>query len=153
MLRVQYIGSDWGAFGSFFAVIACLVIFILVITTGVSYSNQIHDFESITEVKRVEVINQTKADSLTAQFVQHLAKEYPQHEKEVFKNISPVAISVYLAKYPEIKASVTLMALVEKIDQLQSDVYDQQIITEGLLKDIRFRLRNPWILSSFMPTE
>jgi hypothetical protein len=46
--------------------------------------------------------------------------------------------------YPQIQSSTTIMELVNKIEKMQSDRYDQLIKNEVILREIRFRNHNPW---------
>src|SRR3989339_724582 len=105
---------------------------------------QVQDFEQIKEAKGVEDILKEKAEVLTAEFVKHLAQAYPEHEKGIFEKIGPEKVAVYFAKYPELKASEVLLNLVDRINGLQSSVYNQRITVENLLAKTRTRLRDPW---------
>jgi len=143
--------NDWIAGGIVLSAVAVIVVIIGFAVSGAAWSGQISDFENIKKFQKVEVIYKTKAEALTAEFAKHLADAYPKHEKDIFDKISPDKVSLYLAKYPELKASETLVALVGHINKLQSAVYDQQIKVEQALKDTRFRLRNPWYFGFMIP--
>lgn len=147
--------TDLSQFFTFLMVVSVVVFGIsvagLVIGTSVSYSNQLSRFEAVKENLAVTKILQARADNLTAQFTEYLAKQYPQYEKDIFGAIAPQNVEVYLAKYPEIKSSETLLALVGQIRQLNDSVYDQQIRLEGTLRSIRFAPQNPWTWHSWIP--
>ena len=132
--------------------VAVIVIIFGFVVSGAAWSEQISDFENIKKFQKVEVIYRAKAEALTAEFAKHLADAYPNHEKNIYDKISPDKVSLYLAKYPELRASETLVALVGHINKLQSAVYDQQIQVEQALKNTRFRLRNPWFFTFMIPT-
>lgn len=133
--------------------IAGVIVLIAFLSTGQSYSSQISDFENIKKYEKVEAIYANKAKALTAEFAKYLAGIYPEHEKNIYEKISPEQVDIYLVKYPELRASETIMELTRQINQLQSDVYGQQIKKEDTLKNIRYRLRSPWIFHSWMPTK
>lgn len=145
--------SEWDAGGVIFGFLAICLVAVSVFVTCIAYSTQLSNFEDVKKFKNIEAIYKEKADALTVEFANHLAATYPEHEKEIYSKISPDKVALYFAKYPELKASDTLIELVKRINHLQSDVYDQQIKAEYIQKDIRFRLRNPWIFYWFMPTE
>ena len=132
--------------------VAVIVIIFGFVVSGAAWSEQISDFENIKKFQKVEVIYRAKAEALTAEFAKHLADAYPNHEKGIYDKISPDKVNLYLAKYPELRASETLVALVGHINKLQSAVYDQQIQVEQALKNTRFRLRNPWYFGFMIPS-
>jgi len=152
-IRDLFPNNDWGGGGVLLSFIAVIVVILGFVISGAMWAAQIDDFENIKKYKRVEAIYQAKAGALTAEFTGHLAKTYPEHEKEIYDKISPDRVSMYFAKYPELRTSETLVALVEHINKLQADVYDQQINVEQALQRTRFRLRNPWFFTFMIPTE
>lgn len=145
--------SEWENGGFFFSFIAVALVIIGFLVSSIEWAEQISDFEDVKKFQKVEAIYQSKAEVLTAEFAKHLAETYPEHEKNIYDKISPDKVSMYFAKYPELRTSDTLVALVEHINKLQSDVYDQQIKAEQMLKNIRFRLRNPWFYTFMIPSE
>jgi len=130
-------------------VLAALTLFV----SSVLWMEQVSDFEDLEKFDTNEQIYTAKADALTIVFAGYLAEAYPQHEKAIFDGISPDKVAWYFARYPNLKAADTLTTLVERIGDLQSDVYDQQLQKAQALKNMRFRLRNPWGLSFMIPTE
>lgn len=142
---------DWAVGGGALSVISIALIAILLFFTACSVYNQREDFEQVRKYAKLEVIYQVKAEALTVQFATYLAQAYPQHERDVFKSMSPGQISLYLVKYPELQASKTIVALVEQIAKLQNDRYDQQVKKEESLKDIRFRPHNPFVIGWIVP--
>ena len=119
----------------------------------IAWTDQISDFENVKKFQKIEAIYQKKANALTVEFAKHLAQTYPEHEKNIYEKISPDKVVMYFAKYPELRTSDTLVALVDHINKLQTDVYNQQIKTEEALKNTRYRLRNPWYLTFMIPSE
>lgn len=153
ILKARGKETDYDAGGVALIVVAMLVILGAFVGSGVEWALQISDFENIKKFQQIEAIYQAKAEVLTAEFVKHLAETYPEHEKDIYDKISPDKVYLYFVKYPELRASETLVALVDRINKLQSDVYEQQINVAELLKNTRFRPRNPWIFSFMVPTE
>lgn len=131
-----------------FAVIIFMASFIAM---GIEYATQLSDMENLKKFDRLETIYQQKANELTKQFSKYLLDMYPKYEKDIFQKITPEKVDIYLVKYPELQASKTIVALTERINQLQSDKYQQQIEKEKTLKDMRFRARNPWIWYWWIP--
>jgi len=145
-------GEDgWTIFGGFWAFFAIVAFVIGAFYSMSQRSDQIYDIESVKMYTVNTAILEKKADELTAQFTKDLAEIYPQLEKDIFKSISPDKVGIYLAKYPELQSSKTVMALVENISKLQTDRYNQELAQQGTLRDIRFRLNNPWALSWLIP--
>ncbi len=131
-------------------VFALIFVGIAGVITLVSYSKQISDSESITKYENIEEIYTARAD-LVKLFTRYLSVQYPDHEKELFKSMSAKDIEIYLVKYPELRAVDSIKELVSQIRTLQDDRYAQQIVRERILKDMRYRARNPWIFYTFMP--
>lgn len=153
VLKIRGKKTDYDAGGIVISVVSLIVIFIGLIVSGAHWVDQISDLEDVRKFRNVEAIYQTKAEVLTVEFAKYLADTYPKHEKDIYDKISPDKVGMYFAKYPELRASETLVALVNRINELQSDVYDQEINVEQALKDIRSRSRNPWFFQFMIPTE
>lgn len=132
-------------------IISLISVGIMGLGTIASYYGQINDIESLKQIDSVSIILKQKSDNLTAEFAGYLAKQYPELEKEIFKSISPDKVNAYLAAYPQIKSSETLMGLVNLINKLQGDYYDQKLKREETLKNIRVRLRDPMIITWVIP--
>ncbi len=132
-------------------VVAVIIICLGILRTLFAYPEQINKFEELRKVKAIEKIYTEKSDNLTTEFKLYLAKQYPDHEKDIFDKMQPKGISQYLVIYPQIRSSETISLLVEKINKLQDDIYEQQIKRAGVMKDIRFRKINPWNINPFIP--
>ncbi|OGZ30675.1 MAG: hypothetical protein A2931_02035 [Candidatus Niyogibacteria bacterium RIFCSPLOWO2_01_FULL_45_48] len=145
--------TDYDTGGGILAMIGMIFVLLAFIFTGAEYYYQLSDIENIKKFQEIESVYKKKADDLSAEFAGYLAQKYPEHEKKIFDKIGPENVQIYLVKYPEIRASETIMKLVEHINKLQSDVYDQQVKMAGARKSIRLRLRNPWILNFVLPKE
>lgn len=122
------------------------------IKTMNSYSDQVSDFEDIKKFEQIAVVYENRATALTAEFTK-LAMDYLGHEKVMFDKMSPGDVMVYMVKYPELNSSKNIRELVDQIRSMQDDVYKQQVEIEKTKKNIRYRLRNPWIFYQFIPTK
>jgi len=143
--------TDWEGGAIVFWFCAMLFLGASLVCTGISYTSQLDDFEEIKKIERFESIYKNKADTLTKQFAGYLAEMYPKYEKDIFNTIAPDKVSLYMVKYPDLKASATIMALVENILKLQNDYYACQLSKETTMKDMRFRMKNPWIFGGLIP--
>jgi hypothetical protein len=143
--------TEWDGGGVFFFSVACFFLFILVIAALFSYSNQLGDLEDLKKIKANELIYQSRAEVLTKKFASYLAEAYPKHEREIFSKISPEKVSLYLVKYPELRASQTMITLVEQIGKLQDGYYEQRLKEQEILRNMRFRRVNPWFIPSIIP--
>lgn len=135
----------------FSSIISVSAFFASFFVSALAWSEQISDEENVIKYRQIEQIYQSKAEALTAEFAQYLASEYPEYEKNIFDKISPGTVGMYFVKYPELRSSETIVVLVEHINELQSDVYAQQVSVAKVEKDIRYRQRNPWLLQSMIP--
>ncbi len=145
--------NEYDSGGAFFMVFAAVIVLIGFFVSAGAWVSQIHSLEMLTQHKNVGTIYARKADDLTREFGAYLADQYPQHEREVFEDISPDKVMLYFTKYPELKASATLTELVSRINQLKSDVYHQQVLAEQVATEIRVRNRNPWFFGFMIPSE
>lgn len=145
--------TDYNVGMKIFIIIAIIIFGISYIVTGIAYVMQVSDFEDIKKFQKVEKIYQVKAKKLTAEFAKYLAQMYPEHEKNIYEKIIPDKVDLYLIKYPELRTSETLLTLVAESNKLQCAIYDQQIAVEEFFKNTRLRLRNPWLVTSMLPTE
>ena len=152
-IRMRYATAncnDWDVSLIFFALSLAACVLATIFTMGY-YTGQISAAEDLVKFERLEQIYEVRADALTEQFAAYLVDLYPEYEKSIFESISPDGIDLYLVKYPELRASETILALVAQIRSLQDDRYRQQVLREMTLKRMRFRTRNPWILNYFIP--
>ena len=144
--------DHWESFVGPSRFIACIVLFASFVALTTNYYRQLDDFQTVKKLCNKEKIYKDKAESLTREFAGYLATAYPEHEKNIFSSISPDNIKIYLAKYPELRNADTIMALVTEISKMQPDYYNQRLLREDVLKNIRFRTINPWIFHWWIPT-
>ena len=131
--------------------ISVVCVFALFISTIVAYSDQVNDFHDLKKIDKLEVLYQEKAQTLTTQFASYLAEAYPDHEKAIFDKISPEKIDLYLVKYPDLRSSETITALVGQISKLQAEYYQQKVDRINMLRDVNYRPKSPWIMNFFIP--
>ena len=117
--------------------------------------SQIEDIEKIKEQEAKKALYVLQRDDLVDQATLYLGKEYPEHEKEIFRLITEKnndALVNVLMTLPELKSAQTLQQLVKTIGSMQDNVYSQDHLIEKLKRKIRVWLRNPWMIRCFMPT-
>ena len=114
------------------------------------FADQKSDYLEIERVQKVRNIYIEKADELTEKFKNVLVEDYPTYEKDIFNSMSPEDLQILFVKYPEIKASFTTINYIEKIDILVGDIYRQDILLQSYIKDCKFMLLNPWLISGFI---
>lgn len=141
----------WGATCLILGFFTLLITVIMLIVSLVNNSHQRYDQEDLTKVSQFQEIYKKRTDNLTGQFVHYLAQIYPEYEKNIFEKITPNDLDIYLVKYPDLKASETIIQLVKQIRDLNDDIYQQELRRAEILRDMRFRTRNPWILQWLMP--
>lgn len=138
-----------GGIATTFAVL--FLLFGSLLPTGIAYVRQVEDIENVKRLTNLEGVYASQAEDITGKIKEYLAEQYPQHERAIFEGLSPDALLIYLARYPELKASATLVNLAENVKQLREKIYAQQVAKEGVLKDVRVRERNPWYLTFVLP--
>jgi len=142
--------SCWGIFGFILIGIGSFIMIVGILVSLVATSNQIRDIEELRRLDAVEKIYEQKATDLTKEFASYLARQYPDLEKEIITNMTRVDILVYMVKYPELQSQKSIADLVDKINKMKSDIYDQRIAKEKVLKDLRYRLVGPWYFNSWI---
>jgi len=127
-------------------IVECLITLIFLIATMVCSSNNTFNKEDLKKTQKYETILNDKANNLTTQFAKYLAELYPNLEKNIFKDISPKDVDIYLVKYPQLKSSDTIKKLVSEISKLQDAVYQQKLNEARIQRDIDYYHNNPWLL-------
>jgi len=143
--------GGWAFIGGIMVFLAMVCFVVGFGTSLYARSDQIENIENVRMYTAKAAVLEKKANELTTQFAGYLAETYPQFERDIFKQIAPDKVSLYMAKYPELKSSATLTTLVEQISKLQSDRYDQELKKQEVLKDLRFMPKNPWVIRSWIP--
>lgn len=143
--------TEYDSGAAVFTSIGCIFLLISIITTMVNYSDQIRDVEELKKLNKYEQIYSLKSEVLAEKFANYLSEIYPQHEKDIYNKITPQEIDLYLVKYPELKASETIILLIEQIRTLQDDYYTQVLKKAEVIKTMLFRQKNPWIYYFLIP--
>ena len=134
--------------GGFIALWFCIVL----VTNLVSFSEQRGLYVTLQKQAENKAIYENKMVNMTAQFKEVLVKAYPNYEKEIFGKMSPEDLQMLFVKYPELKASLTSINYVDKIDTLNADIYDQEIAMRKTVAQIRWNFITPWCITSWMPS-
>jgi len=113
-------------------------------------SYQQSDYETLKQSMNKIDIYKDKTQELTNTFKVLLSEKYPEHEKQIFKDMSLQNIDIYFVKFPEIKAIEGFTTLVTKIESLNNELYQEKINQTKITKNIRFRLINPWVFNSII---
>jgi hypothetical protein len=100
-------------------------------------------------IKNIEIYKKQK-ETISSEIKQELYK-YPSFEREIFENISPEQLSLYMVKYPELKSSETMLALTNQLISLQKTIYNNEIKKNLIIKGIKYRNKNKILYSYFMP--
>jgi len=147
----EYKGSEFIEFFSFFGVVLSVICVVcLVISILTTRGEQVDSFEEIRRLKNVRVINEIQANKLIDEFKLLLQKQYPEFERQIFQNISPKSLSMYMVQYPQLKSVEGIIVLVRSINELKAAVYDVDRSLEDVKKSIRYRLRSPWVITWFV---
>jgi hypothetical protein len=128
-------------------------LFIGILFTIGEYQDQIKFIENKKANENLIVLRTTMSDSLAKEFKQILGKQYPEHELNIFKNLSPNQILLYAPRYPDIQASTVLMELTSEIKDLAQFVYKKQKEQEELSAKIRTNKRSILSISWLIPIE
>lgn len=109
------------------------------------YSSQLLRFEDVRKcLKKIDVYKK-KQKELLAEFKLYLGEKYPDLEKQIFDNINKTESELHVVlKYPELKASKTLLKLADKINNLASKVYSIMDEIESICKWIRYYKDGKW---------
>jgi len=144
-------GRNYQNIKMFYIVLMVIGLISTISINFISITNQHSDYLNLTMVQEQKAVYQEKADSLTIKFKNALMDKYPVYEKDIFDNMTPEDLKMLFVKYPDIKASLTTINYVDKIDVLISKIYEQDILSKEIIRDIRFRFINPWIFNFLTP--
>ena len=138
-------------FGWIAIILAILFFVIGLIDNTVCYSSQLKRFESIKMVQNNIGLLEDKNAELIGVFTKHLAIEFPELEREIFKDLSPGSadenLNALLGQYPDPQSSETLSDLTDKIYLLTERLYEEKLLLEEKANIIRVREVSPWILT------
>jgi len=118
-------------------------------------SEQIKDIEEIEEYKERKKVFIRRRNDLLSQVVLYLGDKYPAHEKEIFKLISEknneAAVTLVTA-IPELRTVDAFKELVNKLQEYNGRIYDQDLAILRCKRRIRVRKRSPWLTQYLFPS-
>lgn len=106
----------------------------------VDYYMHIADQETVAAQDNLLEIYRDRQERLVEDFRATLAHEYPEHELGVLEGLEGA-----LAVYPQLRASETVMKLVEQQRSLEDAVVEIRERRESTLRSLRVRARSPWV--------
>ena len=78
------------------------------------------------------------------QFVSEVGK-YVEHEGGVFEAISPEQAKVYLAKYPELRSIEAVTILMNRLSELQEQMWQVELDRNSIVRTIKLRQAYPFL--------
>lgn len=124
---------------------------IITVVNFVEIANQKDDFESLKMLHEKKNILEEKVDKLSVTLEIVLMEKYPNHEKMIFDDMTPEDLKLLLVKYPEIQSALTAMNFTDNYLSLWNDYYAKKLEIETVLKDVRYRKINPWLIGRYIP--
>lgn len=149
--NIEVIGDDYAVAKFFSGALLVITILAMLITNLVCISEQKSRYIDLITLQGKKEVYQAKAIVMTQQYKEVLIKSYPSYEKSVFDGLTPNDVKMLFIKYPEIKASITMVSYAEKIQALNDDIYAMDLMVLDNINSIRFAFVNPWIFNSLMP--
>jgi hypothetical protein len=147
------VGSDGGAlfFGGLMTIFTVVVIGVGVINSLMESSDQTKAVYELEKIQQFERVYLERADVQTKKFASYLLETYPKMERDIFSQIKPGTLDIYLVKYPELQSSKTIMALVDQERQLRDAFYGQQLERATLVRQMNYRAASPWVFKWMLP--
>jgi hypothetical protein len=108
--------------------------------------------KKINKHSRIKANIKIEEDALTeikTEFTDYFTKLYPEHEKDIFSKISPgdaEQLTMYLAKYPELKFSGMINTLVAKVSDQMKRINAEKLELEECKTDILDMNQSNWLL-------
>ena len=127
------------------------IFFTVILLNAVVYVMQVQDLEKITQYEANKVVYETRATDLTERLSVLLETEYPEHEREVFENLTPDNAELVFVVYPQLRAIEGFTKLASQIKSLRDRIYAQDVAIEDKRRAIRVRNRNPFYLTWILP--
>lgn len=140
-----------GAWGVVLWVVACIFLLVVAIGSPIAISKQKKSFEKYRAMQKQVTILENQANTIIAEMEVYLTQMYPDHELGVFKMMSGNDLTLYLAKYPQLKASDTFLAQGRTVLDLRQRVYDLQLRMTDKMADMRYATINPWTTYWWVP--
>ncbi len=157
-------GITEGDIGGFFYIAGFLLGIISVIFVVVGFfhnletrESQKRDIARIRTYKKKIVHRESLMTDYKTEMEDSLTKLYPAYEKEMFKSMTPADaenLSVFLAKYPELKFNGVLESFTDNLTEMLTNVNETKRYLEDTYEDIKIRNENDWfILKVKIPEE
>lgn len=151
----SYGGQEWtdAAIGAWVLMVCCVawLFFTVVLVNAVVYVDQVHDQEAITQFEANKVVYTERANDLTERLSALLETEYPEHEREIFENLTPQNADLVFVAYPQLRAIEGFAQLANQIKTLRDRIYEQDVKIEYKERSIRVRERNIFYLTFLLP--
>jgi hypothetical protein len=144
-------GSDYDVARILITVFSCILFVVLLGVNLTTISIQKGRYQDLQTLQEKKEIYQKKLSEMTVKYESILIKNYPNYEKEIFDKITPEDFTMLMVKYPELKTALTSINYVDKIKELNDDVYNMDINIRNKVNEIRFCLVNPWVITLFIP--
>ena len=125
----------------------------LIITTNITYYEQVGDIEELNVIdRRIEIV-ENRADNISAE-LKIVLLDYVVHEDGVFDKLSDVDLQILAVKYPEIRANELFNNYAETLKELRDQTYKLQLSMVSLERNIEKRKRYKLhVLTFLIPRE
>lgn len=136
-------------FGIVFCAVSFIILCVSIFQTFELRLCQVKDVNSIKCLKKKITLVQEESRDYVNKISESMMKIYPDHEKEIFKSISPAdaeQLNVYLAKYPELKFNGVLEKHIQNINQFISNEYGYKKELENTFAQMRTREECGWYM-------
>jgi len=139
-------------FSMVFCGVAIIWLFFAVIASSCEYMGMVERQQTLVRHLAKIKLAKKRWDTLAALLKEFLAKAYPELEKEIWAKLKPEDVQAYGAKFPELKSSATFKYLCASLHKIYDDYYTLCCELEDTKANIRYRVRDRWVLgSSFFP--
>lgn len=88
-------------------------------------------------------------EKIKTEFKDYFTKLYPEYEKEIFAKMSPNEaehLTIYLAKYPELKFNGILESFTNKVYAQMKAIQDTEESIEFVVRKVKDRKESKWLI-------
>jgi hypothetical protein len=153
VLRGQFSNAEvqntFLVFGIIFSTASTVVAIVAVFQSMTLRQEQIKHVSAIKKEKKYAALVQEQFTEYIEKVAENLTKIYPDYEKEIFKSISPSdaeQLSVYLAKYPELKFNGVMQKHVETMRYYIDSIYSHKKEIQDIYEKIKNLQQCDWFL-------
>jgi len=110
---------------------------------------QKEEFNNYFSWKRKKKNCEKILQNIKTEFEEYFTKTYPEYEKEIFAKMSPVdaeSLSVYIAKYPELKFNCVMESFDKKVTTAMNCISGCETEMEDSIRKIKDRRDCNWFL-------